>query len=108
MISSSQKIIGGGSEDGGESIKSMKDGGYILASYTSSQGLGQNDILLTKMDSDGNEEFSETYGGFSSDGPSEIVITADGGFIIFGSTSSFGEGQSDYYLIKTDAKGRVF
>ena len=92
MISSSQKIIGGGSEDGGESIKSMEDGGYILASYTSSQGLGQNDILLTKMDSDGNEEFSETYGGY----------------IILGSTSSFGEGQSDLYVIKTDAKGRVF
>jgi len=51
------------------------------------------------------EEFSETYGGPDNDTAESVVQTDDGGFAIAGETESFGSGESDAWLIKTDADG---
>ncbi len=49
--------------------------------------------------------WTRTYGGFDIDQAYNAYQTADGGYIIGGSTWSFGLGQSDYYLVKTDSNG---
>jgi TolB-like protein len=52
--------------------------------------------------------FEDTYGGAGSDVGYAVVQTADGGFVIAGTTKSSGVGStSDVYLIKTDADGAV-
>src|SRR5438105_3146707 len=49
--------------------------------------------------------FQKTYGGTDSDDGHAVKQTSDGGYIIAGTTYSFGVGNGDFYLIKTDSIG---
>lgn len=51
--------------------------------------------------------WTKTYGGVSDDEGFSTCQTADGGFIIAGRTYSFGTGEYDVYLIRTDANGET-
>jgi len=64
-----------------------------------------SDVLLIKTDERGNEIWSHTYGGESDDVGYCIFETDDGGFVIIGTTSSFGAGYNDAWVIKTDSLG---
>jgi len=50
-------------------------------------------------------EWSRTYGGSGDDECSSIQPTADGGYVLAGATNSFGAGDYDAWLLKTDADG---
>lgn len=47
-------------------------------------------------------ECQAAFGGIKDDAGSKVIETADGGYAIIGSTSSYGSGGSDVFLIKTD------
>lgn len=49
--------------------------------------------------------FQKTYGGNGYDFGLSVQQTTDEGYILFGSTNSFGNGSQDMYLIKTDYLG---
>ena len=49
--------------------------------------------------------FERTYGGIKDDRGYSVRQTSDGGYIITGWTESFGAGERNLYLIKTDAYG---
>jgi hypothetical protein len=49
--------------------------------------------------------FIKTYGGAGSEEGFDVKQTADGGFIIVGTTTSFGSGGKDVYLVRTDPGG---
>jgi len=44
-----------------------------------------------------------TFGGINNDNAEEIEATADGGYIVIGSTSSNSSGNTDAYLLKVDS-----
>ena len=101
------RIFGGGADDRGESVKQTSDGGYIIAGATGSFGAGLADVYLIRTDTNGDTLWTKTFGGIASDEGYDIQQTTDNGFIISGRTSSFGAGQGDVYLIKTDANGNA-
>lgn len=65
----------------------------------------QADAYLVKTDSVGNGEWEKTYGGGNYEAGVSIIETPDTGFLILGWTRSFGNGQRDFYLVKTDSIG---
>jgi len=96
-----------GQDEVATSVKENPDGGYIIAGYTYSSGQGDQDIWILKIDAEGNVQWQKTYGGTNSDSPSSIKLTADGGYIVLGSTTSFGAGNGDFWVLKLDDKGDV-
>jgi hypothetical protein len=47
--------------------------------------------------------FIFTYGGKGEDQLYKLIETSDSGFVMVGSTSSFGNGNTDIYIVKTDS-----
>ncbi len=99
------------------------DHGFALLTggdpYTWTGGHGSTDVLLVKLDSMGNVQWHQMYGGSRTDFGSSVSNTLDGGFIITGYTQSE-DGQVsglhinsstsryyDYFIVKTDDLGNL-
>lgn len=98
--------FGGNGDDRGYSVRQTSDGGYIISGSTNSYGAGEDDLYLLKTDIDGNLLWERTFGGSDCEiAGRDVQQTSDGGYIIIGTTLSFGAGGADVYLIKTDSEG---
>lgn len=92
------------------SIKQSQDNGYIFCGIrynlnNSGTDAISSDVCLVKTDSMGVPEWEHTYGGANYDFANSIEIADDGGFMLFGTTYSYGEGAYNMYLVKTDSEG---
>ncbi len=102
-----QKTFGNYNNETGKSVIQLIDSSYVILGYTNSTGFGGYDIYLVKADKTGALIWQKTFGGVDWDFGNSIKQTTDGGYIITGSTYSFGRGNADGYVIKTDALGNV-
>jgi hypothetical protein len=83
---------------------------YVILGETAvSYAREETDMYLVKIDGEGNEIWSHTYGGHGMDIEGMVRQTADGGFILVGDRADeLPTGnlyQSNLILIKTDAEG---
>ncbi len=86
-------------------VTPASDKGYFLLANTGFYGKGSHDILLIKADSTGKKIWAKTYGSNGDDDVWLFQQSTDGGFMMAAVTNSFGAGQSDFYLVKTDSLG---
>ncbi|MTI94696.1 MAG: hypothetical protein FH749_04285 [Firmicutes bacterium] len=86
-------------------VQQADDGGYIVVGTTQLSEASNNDVLLAKVDAQGDKEWFQTYGGDGADYAYSVQQTPDGGYVLAGSTNSLGTGNTDAWLIKTDAGG---
>ena len=100
------KTYGGSGTDGASDIIQLYDGSLITTG-NAADGAGNLDFFLLKTDNDGNLDWFKTYGGSSEDWGYSVLSTIDNGFIISGYTDSFGFGNRDVYLVKTDSSGSL-
>jgi len=100
------RTFGGSETDNGHGILQTSDGGFIISAMTESFGAGSADAWVIKTDATGIEQWNKTYGGSSYDVVEKTIPqTSDGGFLIVGSTRSFGAGGCDGWLIKINETG---
>jgi len=99
------RTFGGEDYDTASSFRQASDGGYIIAGWTESYGAGSFDFWLLKTDTEGTEQWNRTFGGEGFDSLYSFQQTFDGGYILGGSTRSFGTGSPDIWLVKTDNNG---
>ncbi|RDC58788.1 T9SS type A sorting domain-containing protein [Adhaeribacter pallidiroseus] len=99
---------------GVEAMEKTSDGGYILGGSKTGTGKNDNvDYWIVKIDASGNKLWEKTYGGTGDDLLSAVKPTADGGYILGGTSystkggdkSDDGKGGRDYWIIKVDAAG---
>lgn len=101
------KTYGGEFDDEATAVVVSSGGGYAILGTTSSFGAGGHDFWLIKVDENGTLQWNKTYGGTESDVAVDMVCTADGGYIMVGETSSYGAGETDFWLVKVDSSGNM-
>ena len=149
-----EKNFGGPEKDVALSIAPTTDGGFVMTGGTKSFSVGEEDLFIFKINSDGDSLWFKTYGTAGNDPGYGITPSSDGGFIVTGlhnwsdawllkvdaggdtlwtrtfggpdyeeanlgietpdngiifcgSTSSYGSGELDAYLVKTDSSGNL-
>ncbi len=83
------------------------DGGFALVGYTKSYGAGGGDFWLVKTDATGEVKWNQTYGDTDWEVANAVIETTDGGFALTGRTRSYGAGNADFWLVKTDRIGSI-
>ncbi|HEY6171216.1 MAG TPA: T9SS type A sorting domain-containing protein [Candidatus Kapabacteria bacterium] len=125
-----QKCYGGSWTDFAYSIFPTKDKGYIIAGYTVSHELPnyhsdtgvfvREDAYIIKIDSVGNLQWQNCYGGIKSEYATSIIQSSDGGYVFTGYTKSNdgdvkgnhpSRGSSikyeDAWVVKLDPSGKI-
>ncbi|MFW9845726.1 MAG: hypothetical protein ACFFD6_03175, partial [Candidatus Thorarchaeota archaeon] len=62
-------------------------------------------LFLAKTDTNGNLEWSHSFGGPERDVGHTVIECYEGGFAVAGSTHAYGEGSSDMWLLRTNSTG---
>jgi len=112
--------FGGSNVDEAVSITITLDGGFLVLGTTQSidgdvsgRTGDDADYWLLKLNSAGELQWEQTYGGTEDDRATSISLTADGGYIISGySRSTDGdvtgnEGFYDFWLVKVTSSGTL-
>lgn len=99
------RTYGGEGDDRCYSMIETEDGDYALAGITTSFGFGTYDFWLLMTDEEGDSLWSRTYGGEMIEFCRSIIQTEDRGYALAGHTSSFGAGEFDMWLVRTDEDG---
>lgn len=90
----------------GRSLKQASDGGYIIAGYTTNNLLYPDDTWLIKIDSNGDKEWSKTFGYVGHDRAYSVQQTTDDGYILVGFKRDIQDPYvADIWLIKTNLQG---
>lgn len=97
-----------GADEMAYSIRQVPDSGFILAGYTTSH-LPHPEMLIVRLAANGDTCWSRLIGGIGSELASAVRPTADGGYIVAGTTDSYGAGNDDVYVVKlgSDAMSRT-
>jgi hypothetical protein len=115
------RTFGGNNYDVSSTIISNNDGSLIICGLSNSdisqdkteKNRGGYDYWVVKIDSEGKKIWDKTFGGSNSDEGQSILSTTDGGYIIYGSSSSNvsdeksqnSNGDFDYWIIKINKSG---
>lgn len=100
-----EMTYGGQYDDIANKVLPLRDG-YLLVGSTQSFGAGQTDAYVMKVDKFGNKIWSSTYGGRQNDFANSAVAV-DGGFMLAGTTNSFGSRVQSIYLAKISGNGAL-
>lgn len=94
------KTFGGVKQDEANEVQQTTDGGFIITGNTESYGAGKSDIWLIKTDNVGTLQWDRAYGGGNDELGYSVQQINDNQYIFTGSTRSYGNGETDFWLVK--------
>lgn len=110
---------GGSEDDIARAVQQTSDNGFLVVggSYSSdhdvSDNYGKKDYWVLKLDSSGNIQWENNYGGTDQDQGSTVLETSDGNFLVGGYAGSYNKDASDNYgsydawVFKIDREGKI-
>jgi len=97
---------GARNEDTFNDVKNADDGSIVLG-YTTSQDDSFH-FFVVKINEEGNEEWSQTYGGIDVNRIGEKILVLTDGYLLAGTTEPVDQfGTKDIYLIRIDQLGNI-
>jgi hypothetical protein len=100
----------------GWQIIEVSTGGYAIVGCTNyfedfifapGGDADSSDALLLRITENGDSMWCHRYGGNLGDEGFAVMETGDGGFVVAGTTASYGDIQGDAYMARTDAQGTL-
>jgi uncharacterized delta-60 repeat protein len=104
-----EKHYGGSEQDVAYSVKSTSDNGFIVAGYTESEGAGESDFRVLKLDADGDPDWVSgigIYGDIYADSASSIIEVSGGGYLVVGNSEDT-LGNYDVWILRINAAGEI-
>ena len=86
-------------------IKILANGDVILVGTVYNVVEQQSDILLVRLDDKGDEVWSHLFGGEENEEGQSVVSLSTGGFLVGGSTTSYGNGEGDIFILRVEDDG---
>ncbi len=91
-----------------QSFRPAGDGGYILAGTAKFPRQADEDAWVVRLSASGRSVlWQRSIGGSDDDYARSAAATPDGGFIVAGTTRSFGIGGTDAWVFKLDGAGEI-
>ena len=115
-----QRSFGGTNSDASFAILQTADGGFLVGGWSDSTNghragphFGDTDFWAVRIGAGGDLIWENSFGGSNSDNLHAVVQTADGGFLLAGTSSSGADGNktnasfgsSDFWIVRTDSAG---
>jgi hypothetical protein len=103
-----QKAFGDDKIDDGICIRQTADNGFVFVGSVTDSGVNDSeDILIVRLDQNGNILWQKTYNGQKDDSAWDIRQTSDNGFIVLGNSSSSTSSIDGNLLLKLDSNGAI-
>ncbi|MCW4021737.1 MAG: hypothetical protein NWF02_01040 [Candidatus Bathyarchaeota archaeon] len=100
-----EKLFGKSSDDIAAQIIQTSDNGYAILATTYYDA--EHDYFwFIKLDENKNLQWEMTCGGAQADTANTLLQTIDGGYVIAGTTASYGLGNSSFWLSKVGPLGQ--
>jgi hypothetical protein len=101
------------------SLLTLEEGGFAATGMIQSADGDDSEVFLLRVDADGNELWSESYGTPLDEGANTVRRTSDGGFVLIANSVDPNDivadpgaagyagaaGRANVYLVRTDADG---
>jgi len=114
-----QRSLGGTNWDRANDVLQARDGGYVVFGYSYSsdgdltQNNGNNDFWVVKLNTQGDIEWQNSFGGSNNDNGRSIAQTNDGGYVMTGQTQSNdgdavgNDGGADLWVVRINEHGEL-
>jgi len=104
--------LGGSDEDWAVDVKQDNDGGYLIlgnnkGGATCAESSSGYQVVMLELDENGYLLWQKSYDGDGDEIAYALMKTTKGEFLAAGSTTSFGNGSSDGFVMKTDGGGVI-
>ncbi len=105
------RIYGWEHKEGAGAVIATSDGGYLVVGsteryYDDRFQVWRSDVYIVKVDANGDEQWSRTYGGLHEDSANDVRELGDGSYVVCGTTRSYSK-SGDVYLLRLNRWGEV-
>ena len=101
-----EQSLGGDRDEFAGGIVRTDDNGFLIAGDSNSYGNGYNDVYIAKLDQNGNMISSHVIGGEKEDSAQALTRIADGSVMLVGYRETKRSGDTDFFVMKLDQKGK--